>query len=143
MYAQTADMVLAFGERECVSLTDRAFTGEIDDEVLTGALTRASAEIDSYLAGRYPVPWNDTPRILVGRCCDIARYLLCGSSTQMTDEIRERYSDAIRYFERVADGRITLGRSPSGDVVQPSGTSTTFTSAGRRFGRDSTQGGAF
>ncbi|MGM3162392.1 gp436 family protein [Dickeya undicola] len=143
MYAQTADMILAFGERECVSLTDRGFAGEIDDEVLTGALMRASAEIDSYLAGRYPVPWTDTPRILVGRCCDIARYLLCGSGTQMTDEIRERYNDAIRYLERVADGRITLGFLPSGDVVQPSGTSTTFTSAGRRFGRDSTQGGAF
>ncbi|AYC19820.1 hypothetical protein DZA65_02942 [Dickeya dianthicola] len=143
MYATRDDMVLAFGERECVSLTDRDFAGEIDDDVLTGALTRASAEIDSYLAGRYPVPWNDTPRILVGRCCDIARYLLCGAGTQMTDEIRERYNDAIRYLERVADGRITLGRLPSGDVVQPSGISTTFASAGRCFGRDSTGGGAF
>ncbi|MEC5319306.1 phage protein Gp36 family protein [Brenneria populi subsp. brevivirga] len=143
MYAARGDMVLAFGERECVSLTDRDFTGDIDDAVLNGALDRASAEIDSYLAGRYPVPWPDTPRILVGRCCDIARYILCGAGTQMTDEIRARYEDAIRYLERVADGRITLGRTADGQVVQQSSSGARFQSAGRAFDRDSTRGGAF
>lgn len=136
-------MVLAFGERECVSLTDRKFTGNIDDEVLDGALNRASAEIDSYLAGRYPVPWPDTPRILVGRCCDIGRYLLCGGGTQMTEEIRVRYEDAIRYLERVADGRITLGKMPDGQVVQQTSSGARFQSAGRAFDRNSTGGGAF
>jgi phage gp36-like protein len=67
-----------------VSLTDRNYTGQIDDDVLNGALVQASAEIDGYLCGRYPVPWADEPRVLVGRCCNIARYLLCGSETQMT-----------------------------------------------------------
>lgn len=143
MYATRSDMVLAFGERECVSLTDRAFTGNIDDEVLDGALNRASAEIDSYLAGRYPVPWSDTPRILVGRCCDIARYLLCGAGTQMTEEVRLRYEDAIRYLERVADGRITLGKMPDGQVVQQTSSGARFQSAGRAFDRGSTGGGAF
>lgn len=56
MYANREDMVRAFGERECVSLTDRSYTGQIDDDVLNGALTQASAEIDGYLCGRYPVP---------------------------------------------------------------------------------------
>lgn len=142
MYATRDDMVTAFGERECVSLTDREFTGGIDDAVMQSKLKQASAEIDGYLAGRYPLPWQDVPGVLVSRCCDIARYMLCGSGTQCTEEIRERYLDAIRYLERVADGRITLGRLPSGEVVQ-SGTTTSFVSAGRAFGRDSTNGGAF
>ncbi|MGL5799264.1 MAG: gp436 family protein [Plesiomonas sp.] len=142
MYASRDDMVLAFGEKECVSLTDRAFTGQIDDAVISAALSRASAEIDGYLAGRYPTPWPDIPRVLVGRCCDIARYLLCGSGTQCTEEIRARYEDAIRYLERVADGRITLGTFPNGDVVQSS-TQIRVVSAGREFGRDSTHGGAY
>lgn len=142
MYATRKDMVLAFGERECISLTDREFTGQIDDEVLNAKLRQASAEIDSYLSGRYPTPWPDTPGVLVGRCCDIARYLLCGAGTQCTEEIRERYKDATRYFERVAAGTITLGRMPNGEVVQ-SGTRVAFSSAGRAFDRGSTNGGAF
>ena len=142
MYATREDMVSAFGAKECISLTDREYVGAIDDDVLNGALTQASAEIDSYLCGRYPVPWTDEPRVLVGRCCDITRYLLCGAGTQMTEEIRLRYEDAIRYLERVADGRITLGRNNSGEV-QRSGTGARMVSAGRVFGRDQTRGGSF
>lgn len=143
MYATRDDMVRAFGERECISLTDRGFTGDIDDAVLNGALNRASADIDGYLVGRYPVPWTDTPGVLVGRCCDIARYLLCGAGTQMTEEIRARYEDAVRYLERVADGRHSLGRLPDGQVVQQTSSGARFQSSGRAFGRDSTGGGAF
>lgn len=141
-YASRDDMVRAFGESECIALTDRNYTGAIDDDVLSGGLERASARIDSYLAGRYPVPWTDTPGILVGICCDITRYELVGADTQPTEEIRTRYEDAVRYLERVADGRITLGRMPDGSVAQGSNP-TRFTSAGRVFGRGETNGGAF
>ncbi|WP_142916183.1 gp436 family protein, partial [Klebsiella quasipneumoniae] len=82
MYATRDDMVRQFGETECIALSDRDFTGEINDDVLNGGLERATATIDSYLAGRYPVPWTDTPGILTGKCCDIARYELTGAETQ-------------------------------------------------------------
>ncbi|HHH0265792.1 phage protein Gp36 family protein [Yersinia enterocolitica] len=78
----------------------------------------------------------------VGKCCDIARFLLCGAETQNTDEIRERYEDARRYFEKVAAGTITLGKLPNGEVIE-STPRIRFSSAGRNFGRDSTNGGAF
>lgn len=142
MYATRDDMVRQFGETECIALTDREYTGEINDDVLNGGLERASATIDSYLAGRYPLPWTDTPGILVGKCCDIARYEMTGAETQNTEEIRKRYEDAIRYLERVADGRITLGRLPDGQVAQ-GGSMSRFSSNGRVFGRGETDGGAF
>lgn len=142
MYANREDMVRAFGERECISLTDRDYTGTINNDVLNGALEQASAEIDGYLCGRYPVPWADEARVLVIRCCNIARYLLCGSDTQMTVEIRERYEDTIRYLEKIAGGKINLGRTASGDVVK-SGTGARVVSGGRVFGRDQTRGGGF
>lgn len=142
MYANREDMVRAFGERECISLTDRNYTGTINDDVLNGALEQASAEIDGYLCGRYPVPWADEPRVLVIRCCNIARYLLCGSDTQMTVEIRERYEVTIRYLEKIAGGKINLGRTASGEVVK-SGTGARVVSGGRVFGRDQTRGGGF
>ena len=59
MYATRDDMVRQFGETECIALSDRDYTGEINDDVLNGGLERATATIDSYLAGRYPVPWTD------------------------------------------------------------------------------------
>lgn len=141
-YASRADMVKAFGEDECIALTDRNFTRVIDDEVLSGGLMRASARIDTYLASRYPVPWTDTPGVPVGTCCDIARYELTGASTQSTDEIRDRYREAIRFLESVAAGRATLGRLSDGTVAEGSNRAR-FSSSGRLFGRDETNGGAF
>lgn len=141
MYATRQDMVNAFGEPECIALTDRAYSGQIDDQVLEDALMRATAEIDTYLIGRYPVPWPDTLRILSARCCDIARYLLTGAGTQCTNEIRLRYEDARRYLEKVAAGQIGLGRGNSGQPVVANGAK--IVSFGRQFGRDKTGGGAF
>lgn len=142
MYATREDMVKAFGQRECVSLTDRDFTGQVNDDVMNVALTQASAEIDGYLCGRYPVPWADEARVLVGRCCNITRYLLCGADTQMTPEIRERYEDTIRFLEKIASGKISLGRNIDGEAIR-SGTGARMVSGGRAFGRDQTRGGGF
>lgn len=61
----------------------------------------------------------------------------------MTEEIRVRYEDAICYLERVADGKISLGKMPDGQVVQQTSSGARFQSAGRAFDRDATGGGAF
>lgn len=142
MYATQDDMLKAFGERECVSLTDEAMTGQINTEVMIYALERASSEIDGYLVGRYALPFADGARILTGRCCDIARYHLATTYKMSTPEIQTRYDDAIRFFERVAEGKISLGRSDNGQVIKSS-SQMKFGSSQRQFGRDSTRGGAF
>ncbi|MCX8962139.1 DUF1320 domain-containing protein [Erwinia psidii] len=142
MYATRDDMVTAFGKKECVSLTDRNCTGEIDDVVMNAKLLQASAEINGYIGGRYRLPWSDSAGVLTGRCCDIARYLLCGNGTQCTEEIRERYEDALRYLERIADGKISLGNNDSGAIV-PTRSGARFVTGARTFGRDETGGGAF
>ncbi|CDH07229.1 conserved hypothetical protein [Xenorhabdus bovienii str. oregonense] len=142
MYATQHDMILAFGERECRSLCDPEMTGQIDEQVMKAALTRASAEIDGYLVGRYATPWPDTPRILVGRCGDIARYHLTTAHRIMSEEIRLRYEDAIRFLEKVAAGQISLGRTDNGQMI-PSTPQMVFGSSPRQFGRDATRGGAF
>lgn len=114
MYATRDNMVEQFGEREVIALTDREpMTGEINDAVLTSALTRASSEVDGYLAGRYQTPLPNPQAELVGMVCDIARYRLCGGAVNLTDEITERYNAAIKYLERAAKGLVTLG-SPGG-----------------------------
>lgn len=135
MYATVADMVQAFSEREVIALTDRDQLGEVDDVVLVGALEKAGHEIDTYIGGRYQLPLATVPAVLTTYACDIARYRLCGSGVLVTEDIRDRYRDALRFLERVADGRQTLSGMPDGGVAATSNTVRIKTS-GRVFARE-------
>lgn len=134
-YAVKADMVSRFGEGEVIALTDRANLGVIADAVLDGALAEAAAEIDPYLAPRHQLPLATVPKIITGFACDIARYRLCGSGVTLTDDIRDRYKDAVRFLERVADGKIGLGLDPASNPVAPANTVQFSAPTGRVFGR--------
>lgn len=108
-YATEQDMVDRFGEREMVALTDRDNVGMVDATVLSKALLAADSEINPYLANRYALPLTSVPSSVRDFSCDIARYRLCGAEVTETDEVRIRYKDAIKFFEKVAAGKISLG----------------------------------
>jgi phage gp36-like protein len=115
-YAAQSDMVNRFGNDEVMALTDRSQTGAIDPTVLGAALDTASAQIDTYLSGRYTLPLPIVPTFLVTVCCDLARYHLCVGSTRLSEEIDTRYKDAVRFLELAATGKITLGVTQAGQV---------------------------
>lgn len=131
MYATYADMIARFGERELIQLTDRASAGVPDQVLAEGALDEASAEIDGFIGTRYDVPLPSVPRILVGYCCDIARYRLCGAEVQTTEAIRDRYHDARRFLELVAAGKVGLGGMPGGAGVAPASGDSVKIDSGR------------
>jgi phage gp36-like protein len=107
-YAVKQDMIDRFGDVELKQLTDRTGAVDaIDDTVLGKALADADAEINGYLAGRYTLPLASTPMILVGLACDIARFRLY--EDRATEQVRQRYEDAIKYLTKVAEGKISLG----------------------------------
>lgn len=108
-YATQADMVAEFGEREVIALTDRDNLGYVDEALLTDRLAKASAEIDTYLVGRYSVPLSVVSPLIVTYTCDIARYRLSGAGVTEVDTVRNRYKDALRFLESVRDGKIDLG----------------------------------
>lgn len=118
-YATRQDLVDRIGERVLIELTDRNEmpSGAIDETVLARALSDAEAEIDSYLAGKFALPLTDVPVILTRLCCDIVRYLLAGPA--LTDEIRDRYRDAIAFLKDVAAGRATLGLNSAQETTSP------------------------
>lgn len=136
-YATLTDMVSRFGEREVIALTDRHFAGTIDDGVLSGALAEAATEIDAHLAGRYNTPLLPVPSLLVGVACDLARYRLCGAAVVTTEEIRNRYKDAIKLLEKISEGKLTLGGMPADGTPAATTSTIRFVSAGTVFGRDS------
>lgn len=131
-YATQANMIARFGEPEVIALSDRANLGVLDSAVLAGALAEADAEIDPYLAPRHVLPLASVPRILSGFACDIARYRLCGTGgVTETDEVRNRYKDAIKFLENVASGKIGLGLSAANQVAAPANT-VQFSAPGSR-----------
>lgn len=117
-YANQADMVSEFGESEVLALTDRDNLGMIDSGLLADRLEKASGEIDSYLVKRYAVPLAVVSPLIVTYCCDIARYRLSGAQVAEVETVRNRYKDAVRFFEAVRDGKIDLGASaaPAADL---------------------------
>lgn len=108
-YASQQDMVDRFGEREVIALTDRDNNGAIDAAALAAGLLSADTEINAYLAGRYALPLSNALPIVRDFACDIARYRLSSAEVVETEEVRNRYRDAIKFFDKVANGLISLG----------------------------------
>ncbi|RRW89151.1 gp436 family protein [Pandoraea apista] len=138
-YASREEMIDRFGELEVIQLTDRDRRGEIDASVLAYALEDASAEMNTYLAGRYQVPVKVHARFLAGLCCDIARYRMSGSETVETDPVRVRYKDALRFLEKVANGTATLGLDVTDAPIEAE--NTVLFDLGTRLFSDSDPGG--
>jgi len=91
------------------------------------ALQDAAEEINGYIGGRYPLPLPNVPSNLNRMACDIARYRLYYQ--QPTEEVRNRYKDAIKFLERVQDEKAHLQiQAATNEIVddQPKGRPTTM-----------------
>ncbi len=106
-YAARQDFIDRFGIVELQQLVDRDRDDVEDAGVLSQALADASAEIDSYLQARYALPLPAVPAALVRVACDITRYRLYDN--RATEEVRQRYTDAVRYLRDIANGLVQLG----------------------------------
>ncbi len=106
MYATVDDMIARFKTAELIQLTDEAELGSIDSARVTTALTRASNEVDSYLAGTYQLPLSPAPAALVDYTCDIARYHLYGDAAG--EAVKTRYDAAIDWLKLVSKGGVKL-----------------------------------
>lgn len=99
-----------------------------------GALERASAEIDSHLSARYPLPLASAPAALVTPCASIAVYMLAIRHTALTTTIEERYKQAIELMKRIADGKAGLGEAePRVSADTDASTGGAFFSSGPRL----------
>ena len=107
MYATTQDIITAYGEDALIAAMDD--DAVVHEPTVTAALEKATAEIDSYIADRYPLPLPSTPARLRDICVDIATYKFSQTADVLTDEIRQRYEDAVKWLDKVASGRVSLG----------------------------------
>lgn len=101
MYATEQDLYLRFGQ-EIDNLKSMLPAGSSIDEILQDAVD----EINGHIGGRYLLPLQNTPNNLTRLTCDIARYRLYFQKP--TEEVRQRYEDAISFLKRVADNKAHL-----------------------------------
>lgn len=116
-YAVRQDYIDRYGASELLQLTDRDGNGTEDTDVLNKALADADAEIDSYAATRYLVPLSPVPTVIVRIALDITRYRLFAN--QATEEVRNRYEDAVRFLKAIASGDVQLGATPPTSATTP------------------------
>ncbi|OTG62841.1 hypothetical protein B9T29_06370 [Acinetobacter sp. ANC 3903] len=101
MYATEANLVARFGDE--INNLKLMVT---NPKFVEDAIQDATEEINGHIGGRYPLPLPNVPSNLKRMACDIARYRLYFEKP--TDEVRQRYEDAIAFLKRVADNKAHL-----------------------------------
>lgn len=124
-YCTIPDLVIRFGSRELIDLSDDDQTGAINEAVVGQVLADVAARIDGYLSDRYSLPLPQIPAGLVPIACDMARCMLAGrnNAVQPTETMQARFDDAISYLEKVAAGRVGLGLTMAGVEERSTGVS--------------------
>jgi phage gp36-like protein len=112
-YATIADMLRFYRYEELVERTnlDGGNATAVNETVLAQALDDATAEIDGYLAGRYPLPLAAVPPLLDRFCRMIARKNLYNDappSASGTEQWRREYEDATGLLALIGKGRMEL-----------------------------------
>ena len=119
-YVDHAALVARFGEDELRAIAPDG-SGGIDADTVQRACDDAQGEIDGRLvAAGIETPMTPVPGAIAAIAADIARYRLYDD--QVSDAVKSRYDDAMRFLLGVSRGDIKLGQaateSPSsaGDV---------------------------
>jgi phage gp36-like protein len=132
-YATLQDLIDRFGELELVQRTDRTNVppSTIDEAVVEQALEGASSLADGYLRKVYELPLPATPRVLVDKVSDIARYRLRDETSEEKGVVHRNYKDALDWLELVSTGAVALDLG-SGPAPAPAGGGAVRSSSGDR-----------
>jgi phage gp36-like protein len=119
-YATIEDIVDIYSEKILQMYAPLKADKTPDEDKVSTALDRASAEVDSYLTGRYDVPLQNPGQQLKQVVVDIAIYRMAYSLTVQTKENRLRYEDAINFLKLAASGKggVGIGDDPT-DAEDP------------------------
>ncbi len=112
--------------------------------IIDAAIADADAEIDGYLAKRYPVPLTVIPKVINKFSKDIALYNLFSRMGIEKDSDAEiyltRYNAAVRFLTLVAEGKVAIGADEDSGPVSAAATGFTVQSSPRLFSRASMRG---
>lgn len=123
-------------------LEDAERQGEVET-IVESAILDADGTIDGYLSTRYPVPLASPDKMINNLSKDIAIYNIF-SRIGINEDDREntlitRYKNAIRFLEKIAEGKISLPEKRSQQSAKPASI-VSIQSSQRVFSRDSLKG---
>ncbi len=103
------------------------------------AIEAADAEIDSYCAVKYSVPFATVPRLILGLSVELSIYYLYARRT-IPEDIQKRYDRAVSRLKDIAKGLPTLGVDPPATPSASGGAESNKTVNDRIFTRDKMTG---
>ena len=138
-YCTKSDMDDFYGEDFVIVISDRDNSGTADTGAISAAISRAESKINSYLvkAGE-PLPLPSVPEEVKGTCMDIAVYYLANRADRASEDIHQRYKDAVVWLKSIAKGEAGLGFASASD--EPVQTAQEASSFGTRLDRRFTRG---
>ena len=118
MYATTQDIIDLYGREHLQTIALRPDEHDLEEEAtaqaIVDALAQATSEADSYISQRYDTPVAAPPRVLEIHVINMACHHLAGTHDVMTDMIRQRYEDALRWLRDISSGKARLGPGDDG-----------------------------
>jgi len=113
MYCTLEDLKKMMDEATLVQLTDDEGHGIVNQERINEAISQADAEINSYCAVKYTVPFAVVTDLVRKLSVDIALYNLYSRRVEEVPALRnDRYKNAIRQLEGISRGTVSLGQDP-------------------------------
>lgn len=135
VYCTQDDLLKMVPEEELAQLTTEA--GEMpDDAVVSEAIAKAGAEIDSYLAVRYVLPLAATPAQVKNLAADMAIYHLYSRRAVMPEIRRQKYEDAVKFLKDVSAGRAEIVGASGAEEPGAASDVTEVSSSPRIFSRE-------
>lgn len=107
MFATRALLEQIFGIPEIETLTGHEASEAEYAEKVAAALLVANTEVEGYLQGVVSLPLAAVPQPIAVKASQMAHYYLAVNTP--TDGAVARYKSAIRFLERVQDGKAGLG----------------------------------
>jgi len=109
-YATREDVIQLHSEQFLDRIADRDQDMGADNDAVTIALGFAASEIDSYLSARYVTPIAGVAPLMVKVAnVEIAVYRLSNNGGILTEDIRRRYEDTIKWLQAIAAGKANIG----------------------------------
>jgi phage gp36-like protein len=110
MYCNVDDLISATSERDLIELTDDEGSGSYNLPRIEKGITAATDKINGYCMARYSksIPFTEVPGLINELCVEISIYNFYKRRQAVTDEIGNRYKDAVATLEKIARGIVKL-----------------------------------
>lgn len=115
-YATLDDILKLIPSDILIQLTDDENTGAVVQAGIDEAVAQADAEIDSYCALKYTIPFTPVPVVIRKLSVDIAIYNLYSRRVEIVPQTRaDRYKNAIATLQGIVKGTVKLDTDPLDD----------------------------